>query len=113
MSNFLTTLFLLFLMFLMVGCQISETDTQQNPTESFEKIIVGTEIKTVTKEQLTKVTPKLTYEEVVEILGQGKDIGSGLYILEYEYEGQQFTLNFISYEGLITEDDYKEGLPLL
>ncbi|MGM0880696.1 MAG: hypothetical protein ACQEXQ_06585 [Bacillota bacterium] len=84
MRVFLTTLFLLFLMFLMVGCQISETGTQQNPTESFEKIIVGTEIKTVTKEQLKKVTPKLTYEEV------------------------QFTLNLISYEGLITEDDYKE-----
>lgn len=31
-----------------------------------------------------------------------------MYILEYEYDGQQLTLNFISYEGLITEDDYKE-----
>jgi hypothetical protein len=76
--------------------------------EGQPKIIGGTEIKTVTKEQLKKVTPKLTYEEVVEILGHGKDIGSGLIILEYKYNGQQFTLNFTSYEGLITEDDYKE-----
>lgn len=75
---------------------------------STPKIIGGTEIKSVTKEQLKKVTSRMTYEEVVGILGHGKDIGSGLFIIEYEYGGQQFTLNFTSYDGLITEEDYKE-----
>ncbi len=98
---------LLILTVLTVGCQTSEKPIQQNPLET--QIIVGTEIKTVTKEQLKKVTPKLTYEEVIRILGHGKDIGSGLYIFQYKYtDGQQFTLEFAGWNGLINEEDYKE-----
>ncbi|MNO31334.1 hypothetical protein D3C76_213060 [compost metagenome] len=51
----------------------------------------------------------MTYEEVINILGHSKDIGSGLYIIQYEYiEGQHFTLDFSSFDGLITNEDYEE-----
>ena len=65
--------------------------------------------KGITKEQLSKVTDAITYEEVISLLGPGKDIGSGLYVIQYEYtDGQQLTLNFPSYDGTITEEDYEE-----
>jgi hypothetical protein len=55
------------------------------------------------------VTPEMTYEEVIRILGHGKDIGSGLYIFQYRYTvGKQFTLAFGGWNGLINEEDYKE-----
>ncbi|AIQ37114.1 MULTISPECIES: hypothetical protein [Paenibacillus] len=96
------TMVLLMLAVFTVGCQNSKNPVQQNSSEP-------TEIKTATKEQLSKVTAKMTYEEVISILGASKDIGSGLYIIQYEYtDGQRFTLDFSSYDGLITEEDYKE-----
>lgn len=109
MKFLLTTIMLLLVLsVLTVGCQTSEKPIEQNPSET-QIQTVGTEIMTVTKEQLKKVTPKMTYEEVIRILGHGKDIGSGLYVFQYKYtDGQQFTLNFGGWNGIINEEHYKK-----
>ncbi len=41
----------------------------------------------VTSEQVKKLTPSMTCADVIEALGDTRDIGSGNYILEYEVDG--------------------------
>lgn len=102
-----TILLLLILMVFTVGCQTSEDPKQLNLSET-QILNAQTEITTVTKEQLKRITPKMTYEEVIKILG-GKDIGSGLYVFQYEYtDGQQFALNFGGSNGIINEEHYNK-----
>ncbi|SDM93505.1 hypothetical protein [Acetanaerobacterium elongatum] len=42
----------------------------------------------VTSEQIRKLTPTMTYKEVISSLGVTQDIGSGIYILVYEVDGK-------------------------
>jgi len=40
----------------------------------------------VTSEQIQKLTPEMTYKDIILRLGETKDIGSGIYILVYEVD---------------------------
>jgi hypothetical protein len=67
------------------------------------------EIRKVTETQLRQITKNMTYKEIVNTLGNSKDIGSGRYIFRYEYEnGKFFDLNFGSYDQIINEQSYEE-----
>ncbi len=46
----------------------------------------------VTSEQIRKLTPAMTYKDVIKTLGKTQDIGSGFYILVYEVDNK-YTLN--------------------
>ena len=54
----------------------------------YKKNNVTDEITKVTSEQVLKLTPSMTYKDIVEILGNTIDIGSGIYILKYEVDGK-------------------------
>ncbi|HKL98758.1 MAG TPA: hypothetical protein VJZ06_02470 [Mobilitalea sp.] len=41
----------------------------------------------VTSEQIKKLTPDMNYDDIISILGETQDIGSGIYILVYEVDG--------------------------
>ncbi len=61
-------------------------------------------IAQVTSEQLLKLTPSMTYKDIIEILGNTVDVGSGIYILKYEVDGKYIIE--ISLQG----DDAKLGV---
>jgi signal peptidase I len=71
------------------------------------KIKIENEIKKVTAKQLRQIAKDMTYQEVANLLGNTKDIGSGRYILSYEYEnGKLFNFNFGGYNEIIKDQDY-------
>jgi signal peptidase I len=71
------------------------------------KIKIENEIRKVTTKQLRQITKDMTYQEVVNLLGNTKDIGSGRYIISYEYEnGKRFNFNFGGYNEIINDQSY-------
>jgi hypothetical protein len=49
----------------------------------------------------------MTYEEVIAILGNKEDIGSGRYIYKYETtDGNELILNFGSFQEKVHKEDY-------
>ncbi|MCR2805801.1 hypothetical protein [Paenibacillus soyae] len=65
--------------------------------------------KTVTQEQLKKITPQMTYAEAIIVLGESEDIGSGRYIMQYQVkDGEMFTLNYGSPDETISEEAFKQ-----
>ena len=70
----------------------------------------------VTSEQIKKLTPTMTRKDVLSLLGDTQDIGSGIYIYLYEVD-QQYLLRipFASYEaqlGVTGEDLLKALVPI-
>lgn len=58
------------------------------------------EAKVVTAEQVKKLTPTMTREEVIAELGETVDVGSGMYIYVYNVEGQgHLTLLFTAQDS--------------
>lgn len=51
---------------------------------------VTTSMTKVTSEQIRELTPYMTYNDVINALGETQDIGSGLYILVYEVDNKYF-----------------------
>lgn len=71
--------------------------------------IVATEVLVVTTDQLKRVSLQMTYEEVIGILGNSKDIGSGRYVKKYQHtDGTEFTLSFEQYKELIDGHDFEQ-----
>jgi signal peptidase I len=71
------------------------------------KFKIENEIRKVTAKQLRQITKDMTYQEVVNLLGNTKDIGSGRYIISYEYEnGKRFNFNFGGYNEIINDQSY-------
>jgi hypothetical protein len=100
-----TMLSVFLLTFFMIGCLDSDTSTDKQTD------IVSTEnqIKTVTKEQLKKISPQMTYEKAIGVLGDSKDIGSGRFIKQYQdKDGEQFTLNYGSPSDTLSGEEYKK-----
>ncbi|CAM3384024.1 hypothetical protein PALU110988_19755 [Paenibacillus lupini] len=65
------------------------------------------EFRKVTAAQLGQITKDMTYKEVINTLGQSKDIGSGRYIIKYELENGDFLdFNFGSYEEVLNDQSY-------
>lgn len=104
---------------LLAGCSNSDTNANDIPVSSDETTgndklpeILGltNEITRVTSSQLRQITSKMTYNDVINVLGNTKDIGSGIWILQYEYEtGDMLQLNIINGpESIIDEGDYQE-----
>ncbi|WP_436235261.1 hypothetical protein [Paenibacillus sp. LjRoot153] len=88
------------------GTVVKEEKTVGNEN-NIEKLVLSNEIKKVTATQLRKITKKMTNKEVVKALGNSKDIGSGLYILRYEYENGKFLdFRFGHYDEIISEQSY-------
>lgn len=44
------------------------------------------ELTKISSEKIKKLTPEMNYKDIVHILGDTKDIGSGIYILLYEVD---------------------------
>ena len=53
-----------------------------------DKIPVTDTMAQVTSEQVSKLTPTMTYKDIIEVLGNTVDVGSGIYILQYEVDGE-------------------------
>src|ERR1700730_9718451 len=97
---------MLLLTFLIVGC---ERTLNKPSDEQMDVVSTENQIKTVTKEQLKKISPKMTYEEVIGVLGDSKDIGSGRFIKQYQYkDGEQFTLNYGSSDEIVNDGLYNK-----
>ncbi len=60
-----------------------ETLLQEN-----DKIPVTDTMAQVTSEQVSKLTPTMTYKDIIELLGNTVDVGSGIYILQYKVDGE-------------------------
>ncbi len=92
----------------LLGC--SNHNTQSHETNNNEILGLTNEIKKITSSQLAKITKDMTYKELINTLGNTKDIGSGIKIFRYEYENGQF-LDINIYEHnldvKIREDVYK------
>ncbi|GMK40418.1 hypothetical protein PCCS19_34740 [Paenibacillus sp. CCS19] len=67
-------------------------------------------IRKVNSSQLNQITKNMTYEEVMDTLGNTKDIGSGIWIFRYEFEnGKFFDLNTEHGPKVqISEEDYQD-----
>lgn len=71
-------------------------------------------IATVTTQQLKRIKPDMTYQEVLNRLGSTRDIGSGRYIMIYgHFSGKELFLNFGSYEERISDETMKQIKNLL
>ncbi len=53
-----------------------------------DKIPVTDTMAQVTSEQVSKLTPTMTYKDIIKVLGNTVDVGSGIYILQYEVDGE-------------------------
>lgn len=78
------------LMMALLGC--SNNSSQSNSAKENSNEISGltNEIRNITSSQLTQITKDMTYKEIINILGNTKDIGSGIYIFRYKYENGEF-----------------------
>jgi hypothetical protein len=98
----------------LFGCSNNENQSEgavvkEEKTVGNEKIELGLseDIKKVTATQLSQISEDMTYKEVVNTLGNTKDIGSGLYIFRYEYENGQFLdITFGNYNETIRKENY-------
>ncbi len=61
---------------------IFTSERQANNNDSIDE----TPIAKITSEQILELTPSMTYEDIINILGETQDIGSGIYILVYEVD---------------------------
>lgn len=105
MRIFKTMLSVLLLTLFLVGC----LDSDKSPNKRTDIVSTENQTKTVTKEQLKQISPKMTYEEVIGILGDSKDIGSGRFIKQYQdKDGELFTLNYGSSKDIISDEEYKK-----
>lgn len=93
---------------LIIGCDFPEKQSS-NTNADENKVQIVAEVRVVTTDHLKRVSSKMNYEEVIGVLGNSKDIGSGRYIKQYQYAGgREFTLNFGNYKDLITIHDFKQ-----
>lgn len=76
------------LMTTLLGC--SNNSSQSNDANNNEILGLTNEIRKITSSQLTQITKDMTYREMINTLGNTKDIGSGINIFRYEYENGQF-----------------------
>lgn len=78
------------LMIALLGC--SNNSSQSNSAKENSNEISGltNEIRNITSSQLTQITKDMTYKEIINTLGNTKDIGSGIYIFRYKYENGEF-----------------------
>ncbi|MBP1996057.1 hypothetical protein [Paenibacillus eucommiae] len=78
------------LMTALLGC--SNNSNQSNDAKKHNTEILGitNEIRKITSFQLTQITKDMTYKEIINALGNTKDIGSGISIFRYEYENGEF-----------------------
>ncbi|WP_307201057.1 hypothetical protein [Paenibacillus harenae] len=123
----MTMLLLVFLTYMMVllGCtnngNLSKGTIvkEENTVDKESKIeILGltNEIRKVTSSQLQQITKNMTYIEVVELLGNTKDIASGIIIFRYQFENGEFldlNAEHGSADAKISEEDYQEIQNLL
>ena len=59
----------------------------------------GAKIVKITSEQVKQVTADMKYDDIVALLGETVDIGSGIYILQYEVDGEYtLDISFISHD---------------
>lgn len=75
-------------------------------SESLDKILDNKEEKqkndltNVTREDVEKLQPNMTYKDVINILGETEDVGSGIYILEYKVDDKYIlSIPFTSMES--------------
>lgn len=89
---------------------IVKEDNTVDKENKIEIIGLANEIKKVNSSQLNQITKNMTYEEVIDTLGNTKDIGSGIWIFRYEFENGKF-LDLNTEHGLevkISEEDYQD-----
>lgn len=86
--------------------EVFKTGGSNALTEKILKLKLKNEVKStdeptkVTSEQIRLLTPTMTRAEVLEVLGDTADIGSGIYIYVYEVDGQYtLTIPFTSYDA--------------
>ncbi len=60
----------------------------ENLLQENDKIPVTDTMAQVTSEQVSKLTPAMTYKDIIESLGNTVDVGSGIYILQYKVDGE-------------------------
>ncbi|MBD3919215.1 hypothetical protein H8B09_10665 [Paenibacillus sp. PR3] len=113
---------ILVIVILLSGCsrsgelEIRDVPDGANRNANTPEILgLTSEITQVTSSQLKQITNKMTYNDVINVLGNTKDIGSGIWILQYEYEsGDSLQLNIIDGpDSIISEGDYQEIQDLL
>lgn len=105
MRIFKTMLSVLLLTIFMVGC----LDSNKSSDKRTDIVSTENQIKTVTKEQVKQISPKMTYEEIIGVFGDSKDIGSGRFIKQYQDKsGELFTLNYGSSKDIISGEEYKK-----
>lgn len=86
---------------------IVKEDNTVGKENNIEILGLTNEIRKVTSSQLSQITKDMTYKEIINALGNTKDIGSGRYIFRYEYENGEFLdFNFGGYDGIISEQSY-------
>ncbi|GGD62745.1 hypothetical protein [Paenibacillus nasutitermitis] len=76
------------LMTTLLGC--FNNSSQSNDANNNEILGLTKEIRKITSSQLAQITKDMTYREMINTLGNTKDIGSGIKIFRYEYENGQF-----------------------
>jgi hypothetical protein len=95
--------------------EITEATVNLNVAEIYEFILGGKytnliSTKHITSSQISAINKGLSYKEIIEILGNTKDIGSGLHVLQYAVDD-----NKILYLSFADENDIcdKSGSDLL
>ncbi|OUS68643.1 hypothetical protein B1748_33435 [Paenibacillus sp. MY03] len=75
--------------------------------ESIVVEVMPQEAQSVTTEQLKKVTPEMTFAELLEIIGESTDIGSGRTIRVYRHTGgAEIVLNYVNASETVYPDIY-------
>lgn len=81
------------------GIEISNTESK---TAKLPELYVEGEPAKITYEQVKGIKRDMTYGQVVEMLGATKDIGSGVYVLEYQLEdGKSFVFSVVRWDDPI------------
>ncbi|MCG7409409.1 hypothetical protein MH117_18530 [Paenibacillus sp. ACRRX] len=107
-NTFIFILVFFSLMTTLLGC--SNHNAQSRDENNNEILGLTNEIRKITSSHLAKITKDMTYREMINTLGNTKDIGSGIKIFRYEYENGQFLdINIFehNHDVKIREDVYK------
>ena len=81
------------------GIEISNTESK---TAELPKLYVDGAPAKITYEQVKGIKRDMTYGQVAEMLGATKDIGSGVYVLEYQLEdGKPFVFSVVRWDDPI------------
>jgi len=79
-----------------IGTQGKNAKDLLNDINTMEQ---GVKIAKITSEQVKQVTADMKYDDIVALLGETADIGSGIYILQYEVDGMYtLDISFISHD---------------